>query len=63
MIAAPLLDAISTDFFEADAAHCDEAATQRDEILALAVARLVVVRSVDTFAARAHESNENAAEA
>jgi hypothetical protein len=33
MIAALSLDAISTDFFEANAAYCDEAATQRDEIL------------------------------
>jgi hypothetical protein len=33
MIAALLLDVISTDFFEANAAHCDEAATRHDEIL------------------------------
>jgi hypothetical protein len=32
MIAALLLDVISTDFFEANAAHCDEAATRHDEI-------------------------------
>jgi hypothetical protein len=31
MIAAPLLELISTDFFEASAAHCDEPASQHDE--------------------------------
>jgi hypothetical protein len=30
MIAAPPLDAASADFFEAIAAHCDEAASSRD---------------------------------
>jgi hypothetical protein len=35
MIAALFLDAISPVFFEAKAAHCDEAASTRDEILCM----------------------------